>query len=113
MTKNTKYAAHIGQDGSSWNAQITRQVTSRKTIVSKKQGGFPSEAGARTWAEQQLAEYTNTQSKRNERHGQQRKMLEELRRQRSNRRAEKTVLKKVADSNEQNTAAQDSDAIID
>lgn len=90
MTKSKKYAYHIEQDNSSWKAQITRQVSSKKTIISKEQGDFASEAQALEWAEQELLAFASTLGKSNQRHGEQRKHLEDVRRQRSNRRADKT-----------------------
>ena len=95
MAKNRKYSSVISQEGSQWSARIVRQVTSRKTLVSKEQTGFESEEKALEWAEQQLAEFSATQSTSNKRHGEQRKLNEEERRQRSSRRAEKTLNAKM------------------
>ncbi len=38
-----------------WTAEITRRATAKKTVVSKTQGGFTSEAEAQSWAEKELA----------------------------------------------------------
>jgi hypothetical protein len=95
MTNSKKYAFKISQEEAVWTAQITRQVTSQKVVVSKEQSGFASEAEAISWAEEQLKEFTTTLEKSNKRHGAQRKNLEEQRRQRSNRRAEKTLMAKA------------------
>ena len=38
-----------------WSAEITRRATAKKTVVSKTQGGFTSEAEAQGWAEKELA----------------------------------------------------------
>ncbi len=38
-----------------WSAEITRRATAKKTVVSKAQGGFTSEAEAQSWAEKELA----------------------------------------------------------
>jgi hypothetical protein len=91
MAKNKKYSANIETNGNTWTAQITRQITSRKTHVSKEQDGFASEQEAQEWAELQLAEFTKTQDTNNQRHSAQRKTNEEGRLQRSSRRAEKTL----------------------
>ncbi len=38
-----------------WSAEIVRRATATKTVVSKTQGGFTSEAEAQAWAEKELA----------------------------------------------------------
>jgi len=38
-----------------WSAEIVRRATATKTVVSKAQGGFASEAEAQVWAERELA----------------------------------------------------------
>ena len=95
MSKNKKYDYKIELSGSTWKAQIIRHITSKKTIISKQKEAFPDEKSAQQWAEEQLLEFTSTLSASNERHGQQRKLSEEQRRQRSNRRAEKTEKAKL------------------
>ena len=60
-----KYQSEILQDGDNWLARITRQVTSRKSIVSKQQDGFKSEAQAQAWVEENLAEFISTQKNAN------------------------------------------------
>ena len=96
-----------------WKAQIHRQITSKKTIVSKQQDGFASEAKAKEWAEQQLTEFTSTQGASNQRHGEQRKLNEEERRSRSNRRAEKTLKAKQAKAEEELKIAEQTEADTD
>ena len=95
MPTNKKYDFVIEQNGSKWVAKITRKASSKKTIITKQEDGFKSKEEAQSWAESTLEELTNTLKKSNERHGQQRKSLEEIRRKRSNRRAEKTELAKA------------------
>lgn len=89
-----KYQSEVLQEGDTWTARITRQVTSRKSIVSKQQQDFSSEADAQTWVETNLAEFVNTQKSANSRQGTSRKSQEEIKRQRSSRRAEKTEIAK-------------------
>ncbi len=84
------------QQGDKWLAQITRQVTSKNTTVSKEQGGFASEQEAQVWGETQLAEFVTKQSTSNQRHSAHRKEMEEIKRQRSINRAEKTAAAKEA-----------------
>ena len=50
-----------------WAAEIVRQVTSRRSVVSKREMGFESEAQAQAWAEKELSGFIENQAKRNER----------------------------------------------
>jgi len=112
MANNKKYDSKIEQEGSLWKAQIHRQVTSKKTIISKQQGSFASEEQAKEWAEKQLAEFASTLGASNKRHGEQRKMNEEERRQRSARRAEKTLNAKNEKAEEELKPATNNDDAI-
>lgn len=92
MAKGKKYdVVIVQQKDAAWSAQITRQVTSKKTVISKQKSGFASESSAKQWAATELATFTGTLSESNQRHGAQRKASEEQRRQRSSRRADKTA----------------------
>ena len=101
MAKGKKYDFRLEQNGATWSAQITRQVTSRKIITSQQQDGFSSETDAREWAESRLAEFMLTQNSINQRQGEQRKNSEEERRLRSSRRADKTAQAKLEKLQEQ------------
>lgn len=90
MTHSKKYTSTISKEGSTWTAQINRQITSKKTVVSKQKTDFKSENAANEWANEQLAEFSKTLEKSNQRHAEQRQQQAELREQRSIRRAEKT-----------------------
>ena len=57
MAKSNKYDFQVTQDNSSWSAQIIRRVTSKKTVVSKSQDGFPSEADAEEWGQKELENF--------------------------------------------------------
>lgn len=67
MNANKKYALHVTQQESQWSATITRQVTSRKTHVSKCETGFESEQAAQAWGEEQLAVFAKAQAGHNAR----------------------------------------------
>ena len=95
MAKNKKYQCVVEKEGTAWLVQIVRQVTSKKTIVTKQQGGFASEQEAMVWGEEALQEFTAKQSTSNKRHGAQRKKNDEIKRQRSSRRADKTAAQKA------------------
>lgn len=72
MTQNKKFDFRLIQENDTWTAQITRRMTARKTVVSKKKQGFESEAEAQTWAETQLQAYLDNLVKRNDRRAKQR-----------------------------------------
>ncbi|MGF1910995.1 DUF3622 domain-containing protein [Vibrio kasasachensis] len=72
MSKNKKFAIRVVEKRAGWTAEIIRQVTSRKTLVSKRQAGFETEELAQAWAENELLGFVKNQAERNERKGQQR-----------------------------------------
>ncbi|NAZ46648.1 DUF3622 domain-containing protein [Vibrio toranzoniae] len=79
MSKNKKFDIRITEKRNGWCAEITRQVTSRSTTVSKRESGFETEALAQEWAEKELASFIANQAERNERKSEQRKERDELR----------------------------------
>ncbi|NLS14119.1 DUF3622 domain-containing protein [Vibrio sp. SM6] len=76
MSKNKKFAIRVIEKRNGWSAEITRQVTSRKVVVSKRETGFDSEAAAQAWGETTLAEFVQNQVVRNERKAVQRQERE-------------------------------------
>jgi len=95
MASKKKYQINIEKNKQNWVAQITRQVTSRKKIVTKQKEGFSTETEAQSWAEQTLAEFIQTQQKTNERQGANRRANENIKSDRSSRRAEKALAAKA------------------
>jgi len=93
--RKKKYQSEILQEGDRWTARITRQITSRKSIVSKQQGEFMSETEAQEWVQTNLAKFVDTQKNANSRQSVNRKEQEEVKRQRSSRRAKKTEATKL------------------
>ncbi|SBS60881.1 DUF3622 domain-containing protein [Vibrio atlanticus] len=79
MSKNKKFDIRFTEKRNGWCAEITRQVTSRSTTVSKRESGFETEALAQEWAEKELASFIANQAERNERKSEQRKERDELR----------------------------------
>ncbi|PME66649.1 hypothetical protein BCT40_19145 [Vibrio lentus] len=79
MSKNKKFDIRITEKRNGWCAEITRQVTSRSTTVSKRESGFETEALALEWAEKELASFIANQAERNDRKSEQRKERDELR----------------------------------
>jgi hypothetical protein len=67
MTPIKKYDYRVVQNGKTWTAEITRRATSKKTVISKSQDGFASEAEAKAWGEEELKSFLENLGKRNKR----------------------------------------------
>ena len=67
MTTNKKYDYRVVQGKTDWITEITRRVTSKKTLVSKSQDGFATEADAKAWGEKELTSFLENLTKRNKR----------------------------------------------
>jgi len=67
MAKGKKYDFNLILVDGSWTAEIVRKITSKKTVVSKSQAGFASEAEAQVWAEAELKGFLQNQIDRNNR----------------------------------------------
>ncbi len=65
MTINKKYDYRVLQEKKHWIAEITRRVTSKKIVVSKRQDGFATEIDAKAWGEKQLTFFLENLTKRN------------------------------------------------
>jgi len=101
MAKNNKYQIHLLQVDSKWQAQITRQVTSKKTTVTKQHDDFACEADAKKWADTELEQLLEMQVSSNQRQNKQRKQKADIAEQRSSRRAKKTALAKAEKENKE------------
>ncbi len=77
MAKGKKYDCRVVQDNSEWIAKITRRITSKKTVVSKSQGGFKTESDAQEWGEAELKNFSQNLNARNKRRSEQRKQKTE------------------------------------
>ena len=73
MAKSKKYDYRVVQDKSGWTAEIVRRASSKKTVVSKSQGGFTTESDAQEWGQNELKSFLENQDKRNKRRARQRK----------------------------------------
>jgi len=73
MAKSNKYDYQLTQDNSTWSVKIVRRVTAKKSMVSKSQDGFASEAEAKEWGEKQLILFLEKLSKRNKNNSEKRK----------------------------------------
>ena len=67
MIKGKKYDFRINQMDASWTVEIIRKVTSKKTIVSKRQSGFTSEAEAQEWGQKELKAFLQNLHEQNKR----------------------------------------------
>ncbi len=67
MSENKKFTIRLTEKRNGWSAEIIRQVTSRRTVVSKREMGFESQELAQAWADTELAGFIENQAKRNER----------------------------------------------
>lgn len=67
MTQTKKYDYQLTQQDATWTAEIVRRVSARKSMVSKAQDGFASEAEAQAWAEQTLQSFMESQQQSNQR----------------------------------------------
>ena len=54
MQQSKKYNFRISQDNAGWVVEITRRVTSKRTVVTKSQDGFETEAEAQDWGEKEV-----------------------------------------------------------
>ena len=72
MKENKKYSIHTSQKKDTWSAEVIRRASAQKTIVSKTQAGFKTEAEATEWAEKELVLFTAKQSEQNKRRGKKR-----------------------------------------
>jgi hypothetical protein len=66
--KSNKYNIRVVQDNTTWTAEITRRVTSKKILISKSQNGFKTESEAKDWGKKELSVFLNKQNERNKRH---------------------------------------------
>lgn len=67
MTSGKKYQFKAIQNDSTWTGQIIRRVSSKRSMVSKRQDGFASEAEANAWGEVELKAFLVKQGERNTR----------------------------------------------
>ncbi|CAM2913480.1 DUF3622 domain-containing protein [Vibrio rarus] len=67
MSDNKKFTVRTIEKRNGWCAEIVRQVSSRRTTVSKREMGFESEAQAQAWGEKELVSFIQNQIERNKR----------------------------------------------
>ena len=72
-----KYGSRILQEGTSWTAEITRKISSKRTGVSKTQDGFSSESEAQAWIEKELPVFLKSLGEQNKRRADERELAVE------------------------------------
>lgn len=77
MTQAKKYSYRISQLDNEWCAEILRQVSNKKTVVSKRQENFKTEEEAQAWAEKELEQFLQQQVERNKRKAEKRSQRED------------------------------------
>lgn len=64
MTTAKKYDFRLIQEDNLWAAEIIRRASSDKTVVSKRQDGFATEAEAQAWAKSETAAFLKKYSEK-------------------------------------------------
>ncbi|NOI66557.1 DUF3622 domain-containing protein [Vibrio sp. 99-8-1] len=77
MSSSKKFSYNVVEKRSGWTAEIVRQVSSKRSVVSKREMGFESEADAIAWAEKELPSFIALQADRNKRKSAMRKADQE------------------------------------
>ncbi|GEA51811.1 hypothetical protein VIN01S_26150 [Vibrio inusitatus NBRC 102082] len=67
MSDSKKFTVRTIEKRNGWCAEIVRQVTSRRTTVSKREMGFETEEQAQAWGEKELEGFIENQVERNKR----------------------------------------------
>ena len=65
MAKGKKYDFRVKQVDACWTTEIIRKVTSKKTIVSKRQDGFATESEAQEWGQNELKTFLQSLHEKN------------------------------------------------
>lgn len=106
MSKGKKYDYRVVKNRNDWKVEIVRQATSSKTVVSKRQAGFATEAEAKEWGETELKSFIENLSDKNKRNAK----LRELRGEKAADEAEAALeAKKARDAKKLRDAKNDTD----
>ncbi|MGH1432211.1 MAG: DUF3622 domain-containing protein [Neptuniibacter sp.] len=77
MSQGKKYSSRVTENAGVWNAEILRQASNKKVVVSKRQDNFASEDEAKSWADKELEQFLQQQVERNKRKAEKRVQREE------------------------------------
>lgn len=73
MSDSKKFTVRTIEKRNGWCAEIVRQISSRRTTVSKREMGFETQAEAQAWGEKELEAFIKNQVERNKRKSAQRR----------------------------------------
>ncbi len=114
MSKSKKYSYQVTKESDTcWSASIIRQVSSKKTNVSKTQSDFKTEEEATIWAKAELTAFEEIQNTQNSRKNEQRKANSTIRAERSSRKAAKTAADKAEAEKAASEAEKASESVAD
>jgi hypothetical protein len=65
VTKAKKYDYRVVPNNGSWTAEIVRRASSTKTVVSKSQAGFATEAEAQEWGQREVKSFVQKLDEQN------------------------------------------------
>ncbi|CAM4222340.1 MULTISPECIES: DUF3622 domain-containing protein [Vibrio] len=77
MSDHKKFTVRTVEKRNGWCGEIVRQISSRRTTVSKREMGFATEAEAQAWGEKELEVFVQHQAERNKRKAAERKAKEQ------------------------------------
>lgn len=77
MSQSKKYSYRVTEKEGGWSAEILRQASNKKVVVSKRQDNFTSEDDAKSWADKELEQFLQQQVERNKRKAEKRVQREE------------------------------------
>jgi len=77
MSQGKKYSSRVTENAGGWSAEILRQASNKKVVVSKRQDNFASEDEAKSWADKELEQFLQQQVERNKRKAEKRVQREE------------------------------------
>ena len=72
MTKGKKYDYRVVENNKTWTTEIIRRASSKKTVVSKSQAGFSTEAEAQEWGQTELKTFLKNLKESNQRRAEKR-----------------------------------------
>ena len=78
MSKGKKYDFRVVAGENGFKTEITRRMTSTKTVVSKSHDGFATEAEAQAWGQTELKVFLGTLTERNKRRSEKQAKAKEL-----------------------------------
>ena len=91
MSKTKKYDFRLTQENNYWSVEITRRVSSAKTIVSKRQDGFVTEAEAQAWGTSEVETFLQNYKEKEKQRSKERALAKSDRDQQAKQRPTRTA----------------------